>query len=274
MDEKALERISALHDAGQRAWPGVALPVGDFVRHLARRLPPGTAPAAFLDAVHAADLYLACACALGLPAALATFERDYLRQVPALLTGLSLSPSQVDEVCQLLRDKLLLARPGEEPKIAGYSGRGPLMAFLRVAARRTALTLLSQQGPAHAAADPDRLAAQDTSPEVRHLRQRHQEALKGALQEAIAGLPGQQRAALRLHFLQGLTDEKIGRMFRVHRTTVTRWIDAARERILDESRRLLGERLRLSPTECDSLAAALRSQIDLSLAELLKESRQ
>ncbi|MFP2932660.1 transcriptional regulator, partial [Pyxidicoccus sp. 3LG] len=65
-DDSGLEDVLAsLYAAGRQAWPEVPLAEEDFLRHLAERLPPGDDVAGALAAVHAADLYLACACARG-----------------------------------------------------------------------------------------------------------------------------------------------------------------------------------------------------------------
>ncbi len=78
---------------------------------------------------------------------------------------------------------------------------------------------------------------------------------------------------LRLYFMSGLSLEKIGAHYRVHQSTVTRWIAAARSAILGTTRRLIGQRLQLSPTEFDSLAGLLRSELDLSLSVLLDPAK-
>lgn len=268
------QRLAALHEVGRRAWPAVPLPPEALAAHLGRHAPAsgdgGEALRAYLDSVAAADLYLACACGRGEPAALGAFERAYLAELPSLLAGIALSPPQQDELRARLRDKLLFPPPGAEPKIATYSGRGALKAWLRVAARRAAMTLLGER-PQEVAAEPAlEAAASEPPPELRYLRDRYRDELGRALREAFGTLSAQQRNALRLHFLEGLTDEKIGALLKVHRTTVTRWIDAAREQLLGETRRRLCERLQLRPAEAESLAGALRSQLDLSLTGLLR----
>jgi hypothetical protein len=50
------------------------------------------------------------------------------------------------EVCQVLREKLLTSASGQPPRLAGYLGQGPLAAWLRAAAVRTALNTAGQHG--------------------------------------------------------------------------------------------------------------------------------
>src|SRR5580658_632485 len=67
----ALEQaLAARYEQGRAAWPQVVLAPVDFAAHLGRCAREQDDPVRFLDQVHAADLYLACACAQGNPAAL------------------------------------------------------------------------------------------------------------------------------------------------------------------------------------------------------------
>src|SRR5271168_2973007 len=64
------ELLHAQIVAVQAAYPEVRFDDEIFVRHLARHLPAGAGLRAWLGAIHAGDLYLACACAEGVPAAI------------------------------------------------------------------------------------------------------------------------------------------------------------------------------------------------------------
>lgn len=71
--------------------------------------------------------------------------------------------------------------------------------------------------------------------------------------------------------VEGIEVEAIATMYGVHRTTVTRWIGACRDRLLVETRRFLRDDFGLAIAEIDSLAGLVRSQLHLSLAQLLGE---
>ena len=60
--------------------------------------------------------------------------------IDTALTRLGREPMFVDEVRQVLRTKLLVG-DGAPPKIADYSGRGPLDGWVRAAAVRAAIDL-------------------------------------------------------------------------------------------------------------------------------------
>lgn len=270
--EQSLERILG---AARAAWPEIDLPAAVFVRHVAAHWPEQADAVAYLSAVHAADLYLACACGQGIPSAIATFERVIISSVPQLLLRLSPSPALVDEVRQQLREKLLLAEGTAPPKILKYAGSGTLAAWVRVVAQRAAIDKqrAGKQGVTQPL-DGATLQALTESPELSHLRASYQKELLTALHEAFGSLPREQRNVLRLHFVGGLSGEKIAAMLAVNRSTVVRWLAAARSALMRQTRRLLTQRLRLPDSELDSMIRILRSQLDVSLSTLLRTASE
>lgn len=90
-----------------------------------------------------------------------------------------------------------------------------------------------------------------------------------AFTHALATLELRERRMIRLRFLDALTLEELAAYFRVHRATIVRWLAEVTERLFEETRRRLGERLTLAPQEVDSLLRAARS-IDFSLKGLLR----
>jgi RNA polymerase sigma-70 factor (ECF subfamily) len=268
VDENLLVELIA---EARAAWPAIALDQTRFARHLAARIPDGEDARTVVRTLRIADLYLACACADGDAVALALFERDFLARVPAFVRRIDASAPFADEVRQLLRTKLLVGADGAPPKICDYSGLGPLQNWLRVAALRAALDL-RRGGPEQVHASQDLAGkpalATGLDPETDLIRARYQGEFQTALEEALTVLPARDRNLLRMHFVDGLSIDKLAPAFRVHRATCARWIQSARERLLDETRRRLVERLRLSAAEFDSLAGAVASGLHLSLPRL------
>src|SRR5438270_9295935 len=134
---QVLER--QLADVIQRArigWPELDLDEAGFVTHAARRLIPSERADDQLASLHASDLWLAHGCAIRHDVAIRAFDREVLAHVGALLARLQPTPQLVDDVRQQLSHKLLVAAPGAQPRIAEYAGRGPLAAWVRVAASR------------------------------------------------------------------------------------------------------------------------------------------
>jgi RNA polymerase sigma-70 factor (ECF subfamily) len=272
---RALERT--LVDVIQRAragWPELDLDETDFVNHLATRLIPDEPVDDQLSSVHATDLWLAFGCAIRHDAAIRAFDAEVLAQVGPLLARLRPTPQLVDDVRQQLRHKLLVAEPGAQPRIAEYAGRGPLTAWVRVAATRAALDLLRSAGArADSDVEPDDLAPGNDSPELEYLKERYRPQFKAAFQAALANLDGEQRTVLRLHVVEGLNIDEIGALLRVHRSTIARWIASARVTILAEARRQLQRELGLNAAEFDSLAGVVRSQLSLSIAKILRRTK-
>jgi RNA polymerase sigma-70 factor, ECF subfamily len=252
--------------AAQHAWPEIEVPP-DVVMS---RLRAHHAEALDLESIYLADFHLACACALGQPKALALFDQQFLSQVGRFVAHMRPSAAQVDELRQMLRERLLVSAGGR-PRIAEYSGRGSLASWLRVAAVRLAIDLQRQKGQPSYELDESRDEPPGRSdPELSYVRERYRPLFEEAFRKSVALLNAEQRNLLRMHFLDGLTLDQLASFFEVNRTTITRRIVAAREAILDEVRRRVGERLSLSAADVQSLLAAVRSHLDLSLPSFLK----
>src|SRR5262249_4148461 len=113
------------------------------------------------------------------------------------------------------------------------------------------------------------LAAAEQNPELEYIKAEHRGEFTSAFREALASLSPRDRNLLRLHFVEGMPPEHIGALYRVHRTTVMRWLQAAQVAVLAETKRMLMERLHLSPSECDSLLQILRSRLQVTLSSFL-----
>ena len=268
--ERGLEAalLEAL-EAGRAAWPDIALDGRDFVAHLAARLPDAPDPASAIGDLHAADLYLAWACARGDARALACFDEHFLSQVGRGWGGRHRLADVADEVRQGLRVRLLVSDGGAPPRIAGYSGRGPLAAWVRMAATRLGLDLRRRERPDARDEDELSIEAKEDDPELQYLKTRYAAELSEALQTTLAALSARTANVLRLHYQEGMTVDAIGTMYRVSGRTVQRWLAEARRTILAETRRLLSERLGLTDSRLDSLIGLVRSRLDISLSQYL-----
>lgn len=271
------EELLALILAARATYPEVRLDDAIFVRHLARHLPAGAALRAWLGAIHAGDLYLACACAEGVPAAIEILDRRYRAEVGSFLHALRPAPDFVEDVAQTVSERLLVGAEGSPPRIAEYSGRGALGGWLRVVTLRVAVTLqrkrrevVSSGGGGEQGAQVD---AAPADPEGELLKRRHAEAYNAAVLAAVGALTAEQRDLLRLHFVEGATFEQLVAKLGLSRATVARRIAAARQEVLARARRELGERLSLGPAEVESLMGLMRSRLDLSLSSAFPERR-
>jgi RNA polymerase sigma-70 factor (ECF subfamily) len=263
-------RLHEIVDELRRKWTGIAAPPEAFVEEIDERLREEEDPLAALAGLPAEELFLAWACARGDRQAIRALDDRYLSAVGQWVAGVDSSPEFADEVRQRLSARLLV---GETPKIADFTGSGPLAAWLRVAALRTALNLVRESKArrnAESAGGGLYLVQRFAEPELELIRERHRPELERAVRAGLAQLSASERHLLRLRYLDDLGLQKIGRLHRVDRTTAARWVERAREHLLAEIRRELNQSLQLTPASLDSLIAALRSQLELDVARLLE----
>lgn len=264
----------AFHDA-KEAFPTVALPMEAFYAHLGEKFQAAEAAVdveAWLATRSTRELYLACACAAGDAAAIALCEKMFFDQVFAAIARLRKSGHDADDVAQLVRQRAFLAEPGQRPKIAEYSGQGSLGAWLRVVATRVALNHgRNLDDQPHAPEDElEALAAPATDAELALVKSRYRAAFRDALVEGLAALSARDRNLLRHHYCDGLTLIEVGAIHRVHRVTAARWIDEARAKLFAATRAALLRRCVLSDAELASIVRVMRSDLTLSLGELLR----
>jgi len=270
------ELLRRLWEEGAASWPDVPLSSKSFIEYLAERSPPwspGEDLPRALAPLLPGDLYLACACAQGLPTALAAFERHHMAGIPATLSHMKLAEAVVDDVRQRVRERLLV-RTDEPPRITEYSGRGPLANWVRVVAVRAALSQLRATRDEGSVSDAilDLLPAPGEDPESEAIQRRYQGEFRQAMEDAFATLPSKHRYLLRLHFVDRLSTSRIAALFNVNQSTASRWLHHAQQEVHDETRRILKERLDLSSQEFTSVLRAVESQLNLSISRILTDS--
>lgn len=260
-------------DDARAAWPTLRFDPEAVVRFWGKRLGPSPREVIQeLEKLHLQDLALAWACADRQPAALAAFDRTFLER--AVLSARRAAPDEtfLQDVRQALRERLFVGADGRPPKIAEFSGRGPLARWLKVVALGAAVSLRRSRGARPIAHDDEALAElsmASEAPELAMMRGRHREDFRRAFTDAMGSLDRRERTLLRLHFIKHLTVDQLGPMYQVHRATAARWLAAARKNLLERTRRLLAERLALSSGELDSVIRDLRSQFDVTLSRVL-----
>jgi len=252
---------------GRTAWPGIDLPPDAFLPYVAARVPPHLDADAIFATLQMTDLYLACAGSRGDPAAIAAFEARFRPDVEAALDRLRATRDQRQEVTQALWAQLFTGTPGAGPAILTYSGRGALAGWLRVAAVRAGFRLLRREERAGVGHDDllTELPSPDQGPELEYLKTKYCGEFQDAFAAALDGLSAQQRILLRLHYVDGLSIDAIGEVYRLHRATVARRIAKARHEVLTSTRRTMVRRLRLPREEQESVLRLIRSQLQVSL---------
>jgi RNA polymerase sigma-70 factor (ECF subfamily) len=257
--------LARLCRIARSAWPEIAVDDGALATFVAQRVDD---PAALPDE-RAHELCLAFACSVGEPHALSAFERRYLARVPDWVRRLDRNAAFASEVQQILRERLLA---GETPKIAEFRGLGSLEGWLRVAATRTALELMRSGKREELSEEPVTVASEWLDdPELEYLKHRYAEDFKQALTDALEALGDRERAVLGMYLVDGLNIDRIGKLYNVHRATIARWLQAAREALYDGARERLEARLSISAGEFESIARLVRSQLDVSVRRILAD---
>ncbi|MCY1034257.1 sigma-70 family RNA polymerase sigma factor [Corallococcus sp. BB11-1] len=279
-DEEAAALDSLLIRAWEDAcaqWPTVKLSLGQFVIHVAERLPkvsPDSPIAPLLTKLSLAELYLTCGCLQGLASAHEAFEKSYLAKLPGKLRGLRQPDAMIDDVCQITRVKLLVATPESAPRIGEYTGRGALLSWVLVTAGRIANKLRAAEKPASEDSAEEvlkMLPGQGIDPELDVMKRRHHAEFRQAVHEAASTLSADERHLLRLHFADQLSTYELASLFRVNQSTVSRWLKSARQRVYEETRQRLQERLGLSTLGFKSFLAFIDSQLDMNISQILEE---
>lgn len=266
------ERLQTLLASAAAAWPEIALTPPEFLSFLAQKL-PADGSGAPLDTLQSEELYLVCGCLRGDGRALAAFEQSYLSQLDRALASMQLG-ARLQDVKQRVRQLLFVARPGASPKLASYSGRGRLGAWLRVVAVREAIDLIDRErgevgcSPESAAALP----VADDDPELGYMKRTYRAAFKEALEQALRSLPARAQNLLRQQIIDGLTVTELGALYQVHHATAARWLIDARKELARRTRRELKTRLRLTASECESILRLAASHLDVSISRLLRRA--
>jgi RNA polymerase sigma-70 factor, ECF subfamily len=262
--------VRALYQRGRAAHPDIDLDETSFARHLAACGAPVAEPDA-APALHAEDLYVCAAALGGDAAAAATLRRLHRPVVARYLRNVDGSPAFVDEVEQRLWSAALLATPEGPPKLTSYAGRGPLAGWVGVSAQRIALSLMRHEQAEQRAAEgqqreADRVAA---DPELGFLKQHLRGRFREAVTRALAVLDDHQRLIYRMYVVDGVPMERIGKMYAVNASTISRRMSAARASVVAEAQRLLREEMGVAPEDYESMARLLVSQLDLSVSRVL-----
>ncbi|MCB9561762.1 MAG: hypothetical protein H6708_15270 [Kofleriaceae bacterium] len=222
---------------------------------------------------HVADLLLALGCAAGQAAAVRRFDDLHVARIASWLAPIERDAAVIDEVRQRVRTRALVGDADRAPRIADYSARGPLGAWVRVIALREHANIHrdAARDPAGDGDDAlvERATAAEPSPELAALRGRYLPLMSDAVRAALRALPPRDRTLMRLAYVDGLALDAIGRMYAVNKSTVSRWLAGARAQVVAATIAHVRAELHASEAEAESLLGLVRSSLELSLPGLL-----
>jgi len=265
--KQASANMEASFERARQAWTGLRL---DADRFASRAVAIGITEPDL--AARSEEIYLAFACAEGDAEAHRLFEERFLSEVPGYVARFRLAPHLLDEVRQRVRVKQLC---GERPGIGRYRGSGPLGAWVRATAVRVALDVVAQAGQP-LAADLDQNVgdvwkAFDGSPEAQLLKETCREKLTAVLRDSLVALEPRDKTLLRLHVIDGLSIDVIGRIYRIHRATVARRLAAIRARVFSDLRGRAALAWDATSADLRSMMRIMGDEIRLSIGTLLLE---
>lgn len=265
--EPVRPHVVARFDAEGHAWPAYARDVERIVALVMQRL-GDPAASTELRELALADLAWADALLRQDPEAIRRFEADVLAGIGPALARIDASAEFVDMIRHELRVKLLVGGDrGEPPKLSAYAGRGPLRHWVLVSAIRLAYDAKRRRGDREDPHD-DLDAVLFDDAEQSAVRVESRALLKQWIEEGLRALDEKRRGVLQLYVVEDLSSESIGRMYGVHRGTVARWIDEARESVRSHVRRRALATPGMGPEAVASLLHAADGHLSLSLSML------
>jgi RNA polymerase sigma-70 factor (ECF subfamily) len=254
------------YEIGRSAWPAIHLPRPAFIAFAEARASTWKG-----NAERAADLYLACACIERVPAAIAEFLSTFGERIPLYLKRLARNADMVAEVRQVLITRCIVGDGEHPPALAGYSATGSLEGWLRATAVREALAL-NKQSDRNTGDVEEALEAQVpwVDREISLFKQIYREPVSRAFATACSRLQAQDRALLRLHYVDGVTTASLAIMYSISRATLIRRLAVAREALVGGVKAELRAAAGVADQDFDSVLRLVHSQIDLRLSMVLR----
>ncbi len=261
-------QIRDLYARGRRLYPAFALDETAFASHLERCGAHHSVPT---DLAHVGDLFLAAAALSGDPRAVLELTRHCSPAVSRYTGRVTGASADLDDVAQELWKLLLMGTGNEPPKLAIYSGRGPLSAFVGITAQRIALRrALRADAATRAARAAVEMDALTLDPELSIVKESYRKSFQEAVAEALLALDDRARMVLRMHVVDRVSLERIARAYDVRQSSVSRWLEKARRQVARDTYRALKARLQLSQSDLRSIRGLVASQLDMSISRLLR----
>ena len=225
--------VEAAYASAVARWPGLTIgPSAVAERLSALQLAPGQLESHL--ATRGAEMIIAVAAAAADAVAIGVVDREFLTPARTVMQRYTRDGAQADELVQQLRIHMLVATGDDAPRIARFDGRAALGAWISMCATRLALS-------AHRSSRASREVSVEWSdaladlpaadPVVESLRARHAARVAEALRIACESLSRRHRAIVRLLFIDGASVDEAAAMYGVHRVTIWRQVQEAREEL-------------------------------------------
>jgi RNA polymerase sigma-70 factor, ECF subfamily len=257
--ELAAAVATALNDAGVFVDPPS---LGAFCAELERR-------GAAVEELNLADLFLAFRARQKDPQSLAEVDRRIrIAAAKVKLRG----ALDLDELAQRVRERVLVGSAQAPPRLAAYAGKGALLKWLQAVAATTAIDATRAVGPEEAEREEAafQAAASSVSADVALGDAQSKRAFTRAFKAAVEKLPARERTVMRMRYVDQANLDEIAVLYKVHRTTVMRWLESSHAQVLEETRLAMARELGLRGKALDSLIRG----VELSFAERVSQLLQ
>ena len=107
-------------------------------------------------------------------------------------------------------------------------------------------------------------------PELHYLKGRYAAEVADAFRTVLASLDAKARNMLNHYYIDQLTTDMIAKLYRVDGSTIRRQLSRLPEQILQETHRLVADRLRVTGSDASRLLALVRSELRSSVVSVLK----
>jgi len=186
------------------------------------------------------DLALALSCSEGQAAACESFERQYSDILRNVLVGRGATATEAEDLTRSILSDCVMGQPGRQPLLQLYHGRCSLKSWLITCATNRLIDLkrmgkfrgslpTREDEPSH---DPfDALAA----PTPRQSEPALTQLLRDALEDALAACSAEDRLALRVVYLEGVTQREVARMWGCHESKISRMLEEAMRQIAERT---------------------------------------
>ncbi len=262
-------RLERFMERAHLAMPRITASPKTWALRLQRlfELMPGVGWVEALDRIDAGEHLLVAGLADGDPAAVTAFETIYMPEVDRVLRRYSLDADARTEYRQRARIRMLVGDPPKPARIQEFRGRGQLSAWVRTVTAR--MVLNAQRDSRKHETDEGLEALISPAVQFRRRDAAWRSKFQDLLRQSFRKLTRQERTILRMRYLDNLPAAALARAFKVHESTMSRWLARARDnlRATLEGNAIaeLGDKDR-----AEELLALLDSHIDLSLQGLFE----
>ncbi|MBL4636326.1 MAG: hypothetical protein JKY56_20870, partial [Kofleriaceae bacterium] len=242
---------------------------------LATRVDELTSPETAISKLAVEDLYLCTAVLDGNSMAYVAFDYKLRASAEQAAKRFKVSADVVDELAQTLFEHLLIPSGDKRARLHEYAGKGALSRWLQAVATRTQLNamrgvkrevLIDDGAIFDALVQPMGATIEPSKPQ-------YQSALKSAFTRALEELADQDKALLKMAYIERVNLEGLGRSFGFSRATAHRRLAAARDALASGIESCLNSELSatgaLSPSQLASIRRLVQSQVSVSIGRIL-----